>query len=89
MKDMKRTRRRHHVLRLKKARRHYHACDQWQHHKLLGIAVHTPQLCSCRCCGNQRDWEGRTIQERKQLDMMKDQVSEVPLQTPWKTDRPG
>lgn len=26
-----------------------------------------PQLCSKRCCGNQRAHEGPTIQERRQM----------------------
>jgi len=28
----------------------------------------TPQRCSGRCCGNERQWEGMTVQELRQID---------------------
>lgn len=65
LKDLKRALRRHHVVRLKKARRWYHGTDQWQNPKWIGKAVHTPQLCSCWMCGNQRKIDGPTVQETR------------------------
>ncbi|MFH1657906.1 MAG: hypothetical protein ABIG35_01210 [Pseudomonadota bacterium] len=77
MKDMKRAIRRHHYARLKKARRWYHSQDQWQHEKWIGMAVATPQLCSNVCCGNQRAYYGRSLDELRGLDLMRDQESEL------------
>lgn len=31
----------------------------------LGMVAATPKPCSCAMCGNQRDWHGPTIQERR------------------------
>ena len=36
----------------------------------------TTKLCSCRGCGNQRQWEGPTIQELKWIDCANEQVIE-------------
>mgnify|MGYP003648346733 CR=1 FL=1 len=33
--------------------------------KQIGMLAHTPKACSCWMCGNQRQVEGATIQERK------------------------
>lgn len=59
MKNMKRALRRHHVARLKKARRYYWGQDIRQDAKSLGKVVETPTPCSCWMCGNPR----RTINE--------------------------
>lgn len=74
MKDMKRALRRHHVARLKKTRRWYHGRDLWADGRLIGMAVHTPQLCSCWGCGNQRRYFGPTIQELRYLGTRHDTV---------------
>jgi hypothetical protein len=34
--------------------------------KQLGLALHTPALCSCYMCGNPRKYDGeRTVQEKR------------------------
>ncbi len=56
--------RRHHVARLKKARRYFHGQDLAEHPGRLGKAVHTAAACSCYMCGNPRKYFGeRTISE--------------------------
>lgn len=77
MKDMKRALRRHHVTRLKKARRWYHGQDLWLVAKFIGIAVTTPHPCSNICCGNQRPYFGQTLQELRGIDLMRDQENEI------------
>lgn len=77
MKDMKRALRRHHVARLKQARRWCHGIDQWQHPKWIGGAIATPQLCSNIGCGNQRPYYGRTLDELRGLDAMLDQEGDL------------
>lgn len=72
MKNMKRALRRHHLERLKWARRWYHGLDLWQNAKWIGRAIHTPQSCSCWACGNQRKWFGRTLQEVRGLRYIDD-----------------
>ncbi len=65
LREKKRGLRRHHIERLKKCRQY-----QWGRKlggKELGKAVHTPCLCSCFLCSNKRKWNGKTIQERKQM----------------------
>ena len=32
---------------------------------------HITKICSCASCGNQRQWQGITLQERKHLDASK------------------
>lgn len=59
--------RRHHLERLRKSRQHH-----WGRNlsgRELGKAIHTPCLCSCFLCGNTRRWNGKTIQERRQMDV--------------------
>lgn len=77
MKDMQRAIRRHHVARLKRLRRGYHSQDLSANPKWIGRVVQTPQLCSCRACGNQRHWEGRTRQEQRGLLNMAEQMEEL------------
>lgn len=64
--------RRHHALRLKKARRVY-----WGHARKLedlryiGKVLSCPAPCSCFGCGNPRKWENlRTIQERRAMQAL-------------------
>jgi hypothetical protein len=78
-----RAERRHHIERLKEARKHY-----WGYGnpraigpdkmtpKQLGKVIQHPQMCSCSGCGNQRrhSWfksERRTLQERSQIEAEK------------------
>ena len=67
LKDGKRAERRHHVARIKAARRFYWGRDLSKEPVVLAKAVRTPHPCSCRVCGNDRKFEGRTIQERRFL----------------------
>ena len=63
--EMKRALRRQQVKRIKKARQKY-----WGRNlggRELGKALHTPRLCSCFLCSNKRKWNGKTIQERRQM----------------------
>ncbi len=68
---MSRAIRRHHVARLKKARKQYwgynhrHAngrCEDMPA-KQLGMVVSTPAVCSCWMCGNGRKIHGPNFQE--------------------------
>ncbi len=52
MKNMKRALRRHHVARLKAARRFHWGRDLRHDAESLGKAVATPCPCSCWMCGN-------------------------------------
>lgn len=54
MKNMKRALRRHHVARLKAARRFHWGRDLRHDAGALGKAVDTPRPCSCWMCGNPR-----------------------------------
>lgn len=56
-------RRRHHNRRIKEKRKGYWSDNNDKRN--LGRILSTPQLCSCRGCGNQRKWEGVTQQEKK------------------------
>ena len=66
-KDFSRATRRHHVARLKKARKHFWGnYDKPMEGRQLGVAVATPAVCSCPMCGNARRWFGwQDMQERK------------------------
>ena len=44
--------RRHHIERLKKARKNYWGRDLTSDDKALGKLVHTATLCSCQMCCN-------------------------------------
>jgi hypothetical protein len=72
MKNMKRTLRRHHVIRLKNERRWYYGQDLWKKTSWIGKAVTTPHPCSNICCGNQRPYYRLTLQELRGLDAMRD-----------------
>lgn len=64
MKNMRRALRRHHVARLKAARRFHWGRDLRHDAKVLGQVVDTPCPCSCRMCGNPRRYfEPMTRQE--------------------------
>lgn len=66
MKDTKRMLRRHHVARLKKARRFHWGRDLINDPKRLAKTVNTPCSCSCHMCGNPRKWwNEKTMQELK------------------------
>lgn len=60
--------RRHMRHRLKEDRnQHYNnlTCPCWHDPRAMARFKEQPQICSCRGCGNQRKWEGLTIQERR------------------------
>lgn len=68
--------RRHHLARLKNARRYYWGAGRYRgpeearglSERHLGMALHTPCPCSCHACGNSRKWlNERTVQERREL----------------------
>ncbi|MFB9241977.1 hypothetical protein IV454_29305 [Massilia antarctica] len=63
MKDMSRALRRHHAVRLKRARRFYSGIDNATDPRRHGILLHTPAVCSCWMCGNPRPYIGPTIAE--------------------------
>lgn len=73
MKNMKRSLRRHHAARLKKARRFYWGRDIRQDAKALCKIVDTPTPCSCWLCGNPRrtvnevTWQERCLSELHNL----------------------
>lgn len=71
---MSRAERIHHRDRLKKARRRYWGRDLSTEPKRLAQAVECPARCSCWVCGNQRQHEGPTMQERRQAEAMRDQL---------------
>lgn len=59
---------RHMWRRLKEDRnQHYRDldCACWTDGKAMARFKEQPQLCSRRCCGNQRHWEGAPIRERR------------------------
>ena len=58
---MTRALRRHHSRRLKRNRKNYY--NRILTPRQLGMAVTTPQVCSCWACGNQRILDGETRQE--------------------------
>ena len=40
-------------------------CPCWYDPKAMARFKEQPQICSCRDCGNQRQFEGETMQERR------------------------
>ncbi len=61
---------RHMMRRLKEDRNeHYNDldCPCWTDPRAMARFKEQPQLCSRRCCGNQRKWEGLTVQEKRHL----------------------
>jgi len=54
--------------RLKKSRRSYWGRDGKLTERQIGMALHTPAICSCWMCGNPRRYFGeRTVQEQRLL----------------------
>lgn len=94
MEKFNRAVRRFHVARLKQRRKHYwgypnkYRCSPDElplapaemDARILGQVVHTPQMCSCLGCGNQRHntagWTP-TLQELRWLDQYREQLVEV------------
>jgi hypothetical protein len=65
-KDLKRALRRHHIARLKRARRFYFRDDLAKNPVALGKIVTTATPCSCALCGNPRKrFLELTVQERR------------------------
>lgn len=50
-----------------KAKSHDHVLDARERGKLRD----NPQICSCRACGNQRYWEGQTLDELSHAQLNK------------------
>lgn len=72
MKNMKRALRRHHVARLKAARRFHWGQDIRHDAKSIGKVVDTPCPCSCWICGNpRRHLKELTRQECRAIDREK------------------
>jgi hypothetical protein len=70
MKNLKRSLRRHHVARLKAARRFHFGRDLYGNAKALGKVVDTPCPCSCWMCGNpRRKLDELTIHERSSQEL--------------------
>ncbi|WP_026186450.1 hypothetical protein [Thioalkalivibrio thiocyanodenitrificans] len=73
VKDQSRSIRRHHVERLKNARRRFWGRDLSGERKHLSMVVDTPCPCSCFMCGNpRRRWRKKTIQERRHEAIVKE-----------------
>lgn len=43
----------------------------------IGVSANTKQICSKRCCGNQRQHEGHSLQELKQIENFKEQLRDL------------
>lgn len=72
MKNMKRALRRHHVARLKAARRFHWGRDIHHDAKAVGKVVDTPCPCSCWMCGNpRRHFKDVSQQEQAFIDREK------------------
>jgi hypothetical protein len=59
---------RHLRRRLKEDRNQHHndlACACWHDPRAMARFKEQPQICSCYGCGNQRKWEGPSMQERR------------------------
>ena len=59
---------RHMWRRLKEDRNEHYKdldCPCWFDPKAMARFKEQPQVCSCRGCGNQRQYEGETLQERR------------------------
>jgi hypothetical protein len=41
------------------------------------MLTQTPAICSCDMCGSQRKYEGRTLQELREIEMMREQMEEL------------
>lgn len=77
LKDKSRLRRRCYASLLKKKRAKY--WSNWANsEKGVGKLVHTATNCSCWMCGNPRKFFGElTMQERKHLEKMKDELNDL------------
>ena len=62
---MSRAMRRHHAQRLKTKRRHYWNGYAGTSLYNLGRVLKDPAPCSCEGCGNQRKYQGQTLQEKR------------------------
>jgi len=70
--------RRHHIARLKRTRKNYWWPDRSGNTpRQLGMLTQTPAICSCDMCGSQRKYEGRTLQELREIEMMREQMEEL------------
>lgn len=67
MKNISRAIRRHHIARLKQARRFYFGRDNWSDSHALGRLMYTTTPCSCWMCGNPRRYVGGTLSEALHL----------------------
>lgn len=59
---------RHMWRRLKEDRNQHYSdlgCPCWHDRRAMARFKEQPQACSCYGCGNQRQWEGPTMQERR------------------------
>lgn len=75
----KRAVRRHHIKRLKKARRYYMcALHRRDNPKFIGILANTAALCSCYMCGNpRRMWGQISLDEMISNQDFDDQMKEL------------
>jgi len=68
---MNRAERIHHKERIKAKRKSYIVAQgkeelpESQRQKHYAMIAKTPQMCSCLGCGNERQYEGETLQERR------------------------
>jgi hypothetical protein len=51
--------------RKKQKVKQYHGGWSGSSPRATGLAARSPQMCSCRGCGNRRKYEGPTIQEQR------------------------
>jgi hypothetical protein len=61
---------RHMRRRLKQDRNQHYGdlkCPCWYDPRAMARFKEQPQICSCRGCGNQRKYEGPTLQERRRF----------------------
>ncbi|HDR9103702.1 hypothetical protein [Paraburkholderia sp. A3RO-2L] len=73
-KEASRALRRHHIARLKRARRFYFRDDLSTHPVALGKIVTTATPCSCALCGNPRKlFLELTVQERRLFQYLGDE----------------
>jgi len=77
MKDMSRALRRHHALRLKRARRFFFSFDQRTDPRRLGMVLHTATPCSCWMCRNPRSELGLTRQESLHRISLAEEMQEI------------
>jgi hypothetical protein len=71
----------HHRDRLKRNRRFYLGIDMLSESKYLSMVVNTPAPCSCPMCGNNRRYEGKSINEKRFDEFSKYQEFEISLKS--------